>query len=64
VLSSDLSDGQMVATVEGSMLEVDIDANGNVFLIDEQSNRIAVSTTDIRTLTGVVHLIDGVLLPN
>ena len=62
-LSTDLTDGQMITTVEGSMLEVDI-TNGNVSLIDEQGNTIPVTATDIRTLTGVVHLIGGVLLPN
>ena len=61
VLSTDLTDGQVITTVEGTTLEVDIDASGNVSLIDEQNRSVAVGQTDIRTLTGVVHLLDNVL---
>ena len=63
-LAADLFDGQMIPTLEGTaMIEVDIAANGDVSLIDEVGNTIPVIDTDIRTLTGVVHVIDGVLLP-
>ncbi len=62
-LSSDLFDGQMLTTVEGGTLEVSIGTDGSISLIDEQSNVISVASPDIRTLTGVVHVIDGVLSP-
>ncbi len=61
-LSTDLSDGQIIPTVNGANLTVDI-VGSDVFLIDEQSNSIQILDTDIRTLTGVVHVIGGVLLP-
>jgi uncharacterized surface protein with fasciclin (FAS1) repeats len=57
VLSSDLSDGQVATTLLGQDIDVTIDANG-VFINDAQ-----VTVTDIVTLNGVVHVIDGVLLP-
>ena len=63
-LAGGLSDGQVIHTVLGDTLEVDIDSEGNVFLLDTFGQRIRVLQTDIRTLTGVVHVIDGVLLPH
>ena len=62
-LAGDLTDGMMLTTAEGSTIEVDI-TDGVVTLIDEMNNVIPVVATDIRTRTGVVHLIDGVLMPN
>ncbi len=62
VLSSDLSDGQVVTTVQGSELTVNIDGS-SVTLTDARGNVINVVTPDVRTLTGVIHAIDGVLLP-
>ncbi len=56
-LSTDLSDGQMIATVNGKDITVTID-NGNVFI-----NNALVTTADITTDNGVVHVIDAVLLP-
>ena len=64
VLSSDLSDGQVIHTLHGDRLEVSIEADGSIFLRDTSGQRIRVQKTDVRTLTGVVHLIDGVLLPH
>ena len=61
-LSTDLTDGQTITTVLGETLEVNIDG-GNVQLIDKAGETINVIGADIRTLTGVVHLIDGVLSP-
>ncbi|MEL7368252.1 MAG: fasciclin domain-containing protein, partial [Myxococcota bacterium] len=60
-LSSDLSDGQVISTLNGD-ITVGID-NGNVSLTDESGNTVNVVNTDIRTLTGVIHVIDGVLIP-
>ena len=50
-------DGQMVETVGGGMLEVTVD--GDTVLI----NGIPVAAADIETSNGVIHVIDGVLLP-
>ncbi|MBK8011306.1 MAG: fasciclin domain-containing protein [Deltaproteobacteria bacterium] len=62
VLSSDLSDGQVVSTVGGKTLRVGLDASGAT-LTDESGNVVRVSGPDVRLLNGVVHLIDGVLTP-
>ena len=58
VLSSDLSDGQMAATLNGQSVNVSINADG-VFINDAQ-----VIVADIQTDNGVVHVIDVVLIPD
>jgi uncharacterized surface protein with fasciclin (FAS1) repeats len=57
VLSSDLSDGQMATTLQGEDVTVTI-SNDSVFI-----NNALVTTADIETDNGVVHVIDAVLLP-
>ena len=56
IASGDISDGQTVETLQGSELTFAVN-NGTVTV-----NGVPVSTTDVRTSNGVVHLIDGVLL--
>jgi uncharacterized surface protein with fasciclin (FAS1) repeats len=58
VKSSDLSDGQMVTTLQGEDLEVTIDGD-KVMIGDAQ-----VVQPDIETSNGTVHVIDAVLLPS
>lgn len=62
VFAGDLSDGQVITTVEGSTLTVSIQ-DGAVRLIDDTDRVINVIATDIAASNGVVHLIDQVLLP-
>ncbi|MGM0474782.1 MAG: fasciclin domain-containing protein, partial [Bacteroidota bacterium] len=57
-LSGDLSDGQMITTVNGSDITVSI-TGGNVFI-----NEAQVITADIETDNGVVHVIDAVITPS
>ena len=57
-LSTDLSDGQVVTTLQGQTVTVTID-NGNVFINDAQ-----VIMANIETDNGVVHVIDAVLVPS
>ncbi|MEO1338498.1 MAG: fasciclin domain-containing protein, partial [Myxococcota bacterium] len=60
-LSTSLEDGQVITTLNGD-ITVNIDGD-DVTLTDGAGNTVNVIATDIRTLTGVVHLIDGVLIP-
>lgn len=62
VLSSALSDGQVVETVNGGSLTVDITDDG-VFFVDANGGRAQVTTADVEASNGVVHIIDAVLLP-
>ena len=62
VLSSDLTDGQEVETVQGGILTVDITEEG-VFFVDANGGRAQVTTADVEASNGVVHIINAVLLP-
>ncbi|WP_108425418.1 fasciclin domain-containing protein [Flagellimonas amoyensis] len=61
VMSSDLSDGQTITTLQGSTLEVS--TQGGVFISDATAQAAQVTTADIEASNGVVHIIDKVLLP-
>jgi uncharacterized surface protein with fasciclin (FAS1) repeats len=56
VMSTDLSDGMMAATVEGS--EITVGTMDGVKI-----NDATVTTADIETSNGVIHVIDTVLIP-
>ena len=56
-MSGDLSDGQMVTTLQGEDVTISI-MDGTVMV-----NNATVTAADITTDNGVVHVIDAVLLP-
>ncbi|SMY09035.1 fasciclin domain-containing protein [Flavimaricola marinus] len=56
VMSTDLSDGMMAATVNGA--EITIGTEGGVTVNDAN-----VVTADIEASNGVIHVIDAVILP-
>lgn len=62
VLSSDLTDGQVVTTVQGEELTVSL-ADGMVMFTDTKGGSATVTTADVRAGNGVVHIIDAVLMP-
>ncbi len=60
--STDLSDGQMITTVNGAGVIIAITENG-VAIEDATDSRAHVDIPDIDASNGVVHIIDKVLLP-
>merc|ERR1719183_2675987 len=57
VHAKDLSDGQVIKTVEGKTLLATVNKTG-VFI-----NNAQVTTADVDASNGVVHIVDAVLLP-
>lgn len=55
-------DGQKVETVQGAELTVEVEGD-NVVLVDADGNRVNVVTTDVQASNGVIHVLDGVLMP-
>ena len=57
-LSTDLADGQTIATLNGADVMVSIECDGSIFINDAQ-----VILADIVADNGIVHVIDAVLTP-
>ena len=58
VLSSDLSDGQMIPTLQGEDLEITVDGSA------VKVNGVTVESADVQTGNGVVHVIGEELTPS
>ena len=56
VLSSDLADGMMPATLQGEAITIDLSSGVSI-------NDASVVTPDIMASNGVIHVIDSVLVP-
>ncbi len=56
VMSGDLTEGMKAKTVQGGEVTITLDGGAKV-------NGAAVSTADIETSNGVIHVIDAVILP-
>ena len=61
VFSGDLSDGQVVATVQGE--EVTVSLDGGVFIDDATDTNAQVVLADVEASNGVVHVVNKVLVP-
>ncbi|SHG95707.1 fasciclin domain-containing protein [Flagellimonas flava] len=59
--SGDLSDGQMIATVQGEDVTVNLD--GGVFIGDATDMDAEVTLPNVAASNGIVHVINKVLLP-
>ncbi|MGP3696523.1 fasciclin domain-containing protein [Rhodobacter sp. NSM] len=57
VMSSDLSEGMMAETVEGGELTISLEDGPQV-------NGVTISQPDVDATNGVIHVIDGVLMPS
>ncbi len=55
-------DGQKVKTVQGGELTIGVDGD-KVTLTDATGNTVNVTMTDVEASNGVIHVIDGVLMP-
>ena len=64
VPAGDLSDGLVATALNGEDFTVSIDNVGAVTLVDGASVATPVVATDVLAINGVVHIIDGVLLPS
>ena len=65
VKSSDLSNGQMVTTLNEEMpIEVEFGTDGSIVLMGVGSNANVVPLFDVMACNGVIHTIDTVLLPS
>jgi len=53
-----LADGQIVPTLQGGSLKISVAKNGTVKVNDAR-----VIKTDLLTKSGVIHIIDRVLVP-
>jgi uncharacterized surface protein with fasciclin (FAS1) repeats len=62
VMSDDLTDGMTITTVQGQPLTVGV-SDADVTLTDAAGNTVSVVQADIEAGNGIVHVIDGVLLP-
>lgn len=63
VLSGDIETGTY-ETVNGATVDINADAEGSVTLTDQAGNTYTVTTADLQGTNGVVHIIDGVLMPS
>jgi uncharacterized surface protein with fasciclin (FAS1) repeats len=63
VMAADLTDGQVVETVNGATFTVNIDGDA-VTLTDAAGGTVNVVATDVDASNGVIHVIDAVLLPS
>jgi pentapeptide MXKDX repeat protein len=50
-------------TVSGDALSVQKTASGKVYVFDESGNAFEVTTADVMQSNGVIHVVNGVLLP-
>ncbi|MFN8019217.1 MAG: fasciclin domain-containing protein [Acidimicrobiales bacterium] len=62
VMAADLTDGQVVETVNGQELTVGIDGD-TVTLTDASGGTATVTKADLDAGNGVIHVIDSVLMP-
>lgn len=64
VMAADVAtlDGQKVKTVQGAELTVGVEGD-KVTLTDVAGNTVNVTSTDVEASNGVIHVIDGVLMP-
>lgn len=63
VKKADIPFGKPIQTINGNALSINKGADGSANIIDARGNQANIVTTDVTTGNGVVHIIDGVILP-
>jgi len=63
VLSTQLTNQQVVSTFGGSTFKIDLN-NGGAKIVDANNRSSNIILTDVQSSNGVVHAIDKVILPN
>ena len=63
ILSADITSGT-VTTVNGATIEINVAGDGTVSLTDQAGNTYQVTQADLEGTNGVVHIINGVLMPS
>lgn len=53
----------MISTVGGCMLTASVADDGRVLITDENDNGAFVTVADVAQSNGVIHVVDGVMLP-
>ncbi|MDQ7025658.1 MAG: fasciclin domain-containing protein [Anaerolineae bacterium] len=61
-MSGDLEDGQELTTLNGATLTIAVSDEG-ITVTDGSGNTYNVVTADVEASNGVIHIIDGVLMP-
>ena len=61
VLSTTLTDGQVVQTLNGQDFTVNV--GSNVTITDQSANNVGIILVDVQATNGVIHVLDAVLLP-
>ncbi len=56
-------DGETVETLNGELITVGVTDDGGVTLTDATGQSVNVVVTDVEADNGVIHVIDGVLMP-
>ncbi|MEM1218415.1 MAG: fasciclin domain-containing protein [Bacteroidota bacterium] len=62
VVSSGLSNGQVVETLQGEEFTINIDGE-TVTITDANDNTSTVVLTDVQTTNGVIHVLNAVIIP-
>ncbi len=62
IRSTDLSNGESVSTIEGEPITVSVE-NGKIKLKGGNGNSADIVNKDILSSNGIIHMLDGVLMP-
>ncbi|WP_267140483.1 fasciclin domain-containing protein [Anianabacter salinae] len=52
-----------LTTISGDALSARVVSSGNIYIYDESGNAYVLTQTDVMQSNGVIHVIEGVLLP-